>query len=654
MPGDLFIVVDYAERARAEVTALLNLSLMLEAAARAGKSRKIRVVMLARGLSEVWDALAREHTEIGEFMAPGGLEHVPLDPLAEQVEDRNKEFDRAYAAFAGYFAAEPAETARPIDSLPAEARPDLAALADRDDYCEAVMIHLAALAMRRDAMAPGEVTADGLLDWVIGRERAELDRRARLVDDGGNLAGAPMLQAAGIVTLAALGDRALSLGRTAALLQFCPLMAEQTPALRHKVAEILAALYPGPDGILGLAPDRIGITLLSQLPPEFFAAVLPRLDAGEATNALTKLNWLARDRPEDGAPRLAAAFAEAPERLLPLVIAVAQASGDPIGKIAAEWLDNNPRPGLAETIVAAAPLPYPTTALREFAVSVETQLLAVVPEDGSEESLSRRAQVANNLSVRLADLGRREDALDAIQEAVAIRRDLAEARPEAYNPDLAGSLNNLSNRLADLGRPEAALTAIQDALAIQRNLAEARPEAFNPDLAGSLNSLSNQLAGLGRPEAALTAIQDAVAIDRKLAEARPEAFNPDLAGSLNNLSNRLTDLERPKAALEVNQEAVAIRRALAAARPEAFNPDFAMSLNNIATDLAAMGRPDDALEAIQEAVAIRRALAAERPVVFNTALGRSLRTMADVLAALGREDDARAAGDEADRLGDGG
>ena len=52
----------------------------------------------------------------------------------------------------------------------------------------------------------------------------------------------------------------------------------------------------------------------------------------------------------------------------------------------------------------------------------------------------------NNQSSRLADLGRREEALAAIEEAVTIYRALAEARPDAFLPDLAMSLNNQSVR----------------------------------------------------------------------------------------------------------------------------------------------------------------------------------------------------------------
>jgi hypothetical protein len=43
-------------------------------------------------------------------------------------------------------------------------------------------------------------------------------------------------------------------------------------------------------------------------------------------------------------------------------------------------------------------------------------------------------------------MGRQEDALAVVEESVTIRRTLAAARPDAFLPDLAGSLSNLSNR----------------------------------------------------------------------------------------------------------------------------------------------------------------------------------------------------------------
>ncbi len=111
----------------------------------------------------------------------------------------------------------------------------------------------------------------------------------------------------------------------------------------------------------------------------------------------------------------------------------------------------------------------------------------------------------------MGDLGRREEALAAAQEAVDIRRRLAAARPDAFLPDLASSLNNLGNRLSELGRREQALANAQEATDTYRRLAAARPDAFLPNLAGSLGNLGNRLTELGRPNEALSARREVVA-----------------------------------------------------------------------------------------------------------------------------------------------
>ncbi|HAD26760.1 MAG TPA: hypothetical protein DCF61_13590, partial [Alphaproteobacteria bacterium] len=55
-------------------------------------------------------------------------------------------------------------------------------------------------------------------------------------------------------------------------------------------------------------------------------------------------------------------------------------------------------------------------------------------------------------------------ALAAAREAVAIRRELAAARPEVYRPNLATSLINLGSRLSENGDAAAALSAAQEAI----------------------------------------------------------------------------------------------------------------------------------------------------------------------------------------------
>ena len=161
----------------------------------------------------------------------------------------------------------------------------------------------------------------------------------------------------------------------------------------------------------------------------------------------------------------------------------------------------------------------------------------------------------NNQSNRLYGLGRREEAQAAIEEAVTIRRQLAQARPDAFLPDLAMALNNQSTACGwavggGAGRDRGSRS-------LYRQLAQARPDAFLPDFAAALNNQSGCLSGLGRWQEALAAIEEAAGIYRQLAQARPDAFLPDLAMALNNLASTLSSLNRPAEASVIREEATA-------------------------------------------------------------------------------------------------
>jgi hypothetical protein len=58
-------------------------------------------------------------------------------------------------------------------------------------------------------------------------------------------------------------------------------------------------------------------------------------------------------------------------------------------------------------------------------------------DDAATSVVARRASDLNNLSVRLGDAGDRAGALQAIDEAVRLRRELAGADPAAFTPNLA-------------------------------------------------------------------------------------------------------------------------------------------------------------------------------------------------------------------------
>ncbi|MGW1219300.1 ATP-binding protein, partial [Streptomyces californicus] len=86
------------------------------------------------------------------------------------------------------------------------------------------------------------------------------------------------------------------------------------------------------------------------------------------------------------------------------------------------------------------------------------------------------------------EAGRRAEGLEAVEEAVTIRRALAEANPDAYLPDLAGALNNLAVDLGEAGRRAEGLEAVEEAVRHYRALAEANPEQFDVDLQSSLET----------------------------------------------------------------------------------------------------------------------------------------------------------------------
>jgi tetratricopeptide (TPR) repeat protein len=73
-------------------------------------------------------------------------------------------------------------------------------------------------------------------------------------------------------------------------------------------------------------------------------------------------------------------------------------------------------------------------------------------------------------------------------------------------------------------------------LEIRRNLAEASPEVFLPDVADTLNNLANLHSAQNAFGPALAAYEEALQIRLSLAAASPEAFLPVLTETLNNLS----------------------------------------------------------------------------------------------------------------------
>ena len=85
-------------------------------------------------------------------------------------------------------------------------------------------------------------------------------------------------------------------------------------------------------------------------------------------------------------------------------------------------------------------------------------------------------------------------------------------------------LYNLGNLHIDNGRPDLAEAELNEALTIRRILADKYPEAYRPDLAASISILCILYAITRRKELALVTLEEALGICKKLAESFPEAF----------------------------------------------------------------------------------------------------------------------------------
>ena len=230
-------------------------------------------------------------------------------------------------------------------------------------------------------------------------------------------------------------------------------------------------------------------------------------------------------------------------------------------------------------------------------------------EKNKEAFLPDVAMTLNNIGLLQDNLGRYEEAEESYKEAWGIFRKLAEKNKEAYLPYVAGTLNNIGMLQSNLGRYEEAEVSYKEALEIRRKLAEKNKEAYLPNVAMTLNNIGALQYNLGRYEEAEESYKEALGIYRKLAEKNKEAFLPYVATSLNNIGVLQRNLGRYEEAEVSYKEALEIYRKLAEKNKEAFLPDVAGTLNNIGIQQRNLGRYEEAEVSCKETLEIRRKLA---------------------------------------------
>jgi hypothetical protein len=631
--GAMLAVVDYADRWPA--SALLALLTQLrDLHAQAGT--RVRVLMLARSDGYWWPALAhRADSDLGV-----DTDQIPLPTLAaDSTGDRAALFTTAAAHFAAALQFE-----QPTGGWPA---PDLTG----GGFGQVLAVHMAALATI-DAAQRGHtppVRPEAVSEYLLLREQSYWQQLHTRGEDP--LSTPPEMMHRAVVTATLTGGQPRTVARDA--LQQAG-FADTGPAA-DQIIDDHTACYPPADTrtvLEPLHPDRLGEDLIA-LSFSDDHGTGARLARDWAPETVTRL--LTTEVPQSPAwiPTAVTVLVEAAHRwshlaeqvLYPLIRTHPQTVIAAGGAALTRLTDI---PGLDPTVlIALEPLlpVYRHLDLDVAAAAITTRLAAHHRDHTTNPAELALLYAAE--AFRLANAGRRQEALAPAGKAVTIRRQLAEANPDAYLPDLAKSLSNLGEILAGLGHRQQALAPVEEAIHIYRRLAEDDLGAHLPSLASSLNNLAENLSGLGRHQQALTATKRALVIRQRLAKDDPGAHLADFALSWNNLGEILSRLGRHEQALTATETAVVIRKQLAEANPDAYLADLAMSLLNLGLRLSTLGRREQALAPAEESVRLYRRLAETNPDAYLPGLGTSLNNLGGIQSALGRREEAQALAEEA-------
>ena len=546
---ELLIVVDYAEESRQEQLAAVLRALR-------GRRSPTRIVLTARGIDSWWEDFREDLESDGIQLGQGLVKE--LEPRPDPV----LLYRQAVRGFSKVInGVNPPEVVIPEHAgdtaLDIVLRAWLAVVDDggmQDPQSERSVERGA-----RSARASNPNARDSLYDRVL---RLEFNRWRAF----------PELQNISLIHLrriaATLSLLAPDAGQVDDVLS--RLLEWRDEHLRRsRVAELLSTtlLRSAGDGTVSLRPDPVAEYLILSVfgeeldqvdsvlpgdplnvpdinePDASDGTIVRALMLGQQAQNLSQVITRAASQDRESATALAQRVLKVRPHLWSSALEVALAQGGPFAQALEQLVESGAELPFEE-IENSIPLGHST--LRGVALAAIQHI-----EVTSERDSVQRAYYLHNLANRLSDVGRSGEALEAAQEAVRLRRGLAQASPAAYTPALARSLNDLANILSGAGRLGEALEVAQEAVRLRRGLAQESPAAYTPDLAASLNNLATFLLGAGRGGEALVAAQEAAGLYRDLAQESPAAYTPDLVRSLNNLANILSEEGRYEAALIV-------------------------------------------------------------------------------------------------------
>lgn len=624
VPTARLVVVDYAESRAEQLQVLLPLL-----KSKATIEQPVRVLLLVRAApsqAKNWASHLRNQIDALDAVLDECEVRI-LDDVPLEHEDRMKVFEAAAGAFAGRMGRDPSLVT--------------ASKLEEEVFSNPLMLVIAAYLAAHGNDSPPSSQSE-LLDEVLAHER----RYWRQSSAG---LGVDDVLLERLVALATLTS-ADSENDAASRLRLLPDLVDAPAERRTRLARWVQEQYPGPRWWNPLEPDLVGEHLVahcfsSQL--EVLQNVLQSSDPDDLTRPLEVLARASADH-QQLASNLQLVIEGSLERLCGIAV-----------RYAVSVRDRGLLYGNAVTVTGALALVLEAVEAKDDAL---TAALGAMPPPGNillnglgaimsrqqvsqlrgkaTSSVSDRAELAGALNDHANwchAVGRSDEALQAIQEAVSLYRDLA-AKNSEYKAFLALALNNLGSCRAEAEKLEEALEALEEAVVIHRN-----GDALNSHedgLASTLNNIGNCLWLLNRHEEALVAINEAVDAYRPLAATNPGMYAIRLAKAINNMSNCLGNLGRFEEALEAIEESVMIRRPLAASMPATFDPELALALKNRGYCLVDLGRDEEAVESLEEAAQIYRPLVSAQPERHTFELALTLRGLWECLERCGREEEA--------------
>ena len=631
---ELLVVVDYAEESRQEQVATLLRALR-------GRRSPTRIVLTARGIDSWWEDFREELESDGIQLGQGLVKEMEPRPdpvllYRQAVRGFSKAINgvnppevlipehagdtaldivlQAWLAVVDDGGMQDPQSERSVERGARSARatnPNARdSLYDRvlrlefnrwrafPELWDISLIHLRRIAATLSLLVPDASQVDDVLSRLL-EWRDEHLRRSRVAE----LLSTTLLRSA--------GDGGASL--------------RPDPVAEHLILSVFGG---DPDQVDAVLPgDPLEVPGISE-PDASEATVTRALILGQQAQNLSQVITRAASQDRESASKLARHILKTCPHLWSSALEVSLAQGGPfVGAL--EYLVESGVDLPFEEIENSIPLEHST--LRGVALAAVQHM-----EERSENDPAERAHYLRRLANRLSKAGRRNEALEAAQEAIVLYRKLVALYPDMYTSDLAMMLDNLGNRLSEVGRREEGLEAVREAVEQYRLLAAKSPETYASNLASSLNNLAYLLSGVGYRDEAAKIGEEAVSMYRSLVAKSSSNYLPDMAASLDNLAIFLSGAGRQLEALEVVREATGIYRRLEEESPATYASDLMVSLNNLALRLSGVGCRREALEASQEAVGLCRGLAKELPDVYSHLLASLTDNLAVRLSEMGR------------------